>query len=60
MSNIHNRLRILEGKAQPDSDTWVKAEYARDCVPAATIIEAVMLAEELAIPIKDITGGEGT
>jgi len=58
MSHIHNRLRILESKAQPESDTPVKAEYAKDRVPAATIVKAAMLAVELGIPIRDITRAE--
>ena len=55
MTNISKRLELLEGKIEPESDTPVKVEYARDYVPAATIIEAVMLAVELGIPIEDIT-----
>lgn len=56
MTNMDKRLKTLEKKIQPENDIPVKVEYARDCVPVATMIKAAMQAIELGITIKDITG----
>jgi hypothetical protein len=59
MSHIHNRLRILESKARPESDNSLQGEYAKDKVSLATRVKAAMLAMELGITIEALTGHEG-